>query len=101
MSFYPDCTAPAPAPPKGKYHGPGRAPGHVPRPPNAFILFRSHFCANDVIPQHQGVTQQMRSRVAAKLWGRMSPEDKKPWHDEARKVKQEHKIRYPNFQYRP
>ncbi|KAF8492682.1 high mobility group box domain-containing protein, partial [Gautieria morchelliformis] len=76
-------------------------PGHVPRPPNAFILFRSHFCENHLIPQHQRVTQQMRSRVAAKLWGCMSLEEKTPWNDEAMKVKHEHKLRYPKFQYRP
>ncbi|KAF8490273.1 hypothetical protein JB92DRAFT_3010089 [Gautieria morchelliformis] len=47
-----NCTAPAPARPKGKYHGPGRAPDHVPRPPNAFILFRSHFFETKVISRH-------------------------------------------------
>ncbi|KAF8490275.1 hypothetical protein JB92DRAFT_1333221 [Gautieria morchelliformis] len=97
-----NCTAPAPARPKGKkYHGRGRALGHVPRPPNAFILFRSDFLRNSDIPPDEESKQQTLSRLAGICWRDMSPEEQKPWHDKARKVKHDHKLQYPQFQYRP
>lgn len=43
-------TATLPSKPKGKYHGRGRSEGHIPRPPNAFILFRSDFLSKGIFP---------------------------------------------------
>ncbi|KAF8461460.1 hypothetical protein JB92DRAFT_2616927, partial [Gautieria morchelliformis] len=75
-------------------------PGHVPRPPNAFILFRSHFCETPYPSAPAGYPADVVPR-RRQVVGVHVPEEKKPWHDEARKVKDEHKLRYPEFQYRP
>jgi HMG (high mobility group) box len=99
MSCYSASTAPVPT--KGKNHGPGRSMGHIPRPPNAFMLFRSDFLSKGIIPSHVESKQQTLSLLVAICWRELAPEEKKVWNDLAKKMKQEHSLRHPNYKYRP
>ncbi|KAK4058211.1 slightly ste11-like protein [Microbotryomycetes sp. JL221] len=100
-------------------HSRKTAEGHIKRPPNAFILFRSYCnsperCAKD----HQGqdppgkpTAEQMSSlniidhrhisQICSHLWKSLSPLDRKYWEDLALKKKIEHTKLYPNYRYKP
>ncbi|KAL7339612.1 high mobility group box domain-containing protein, partial [Rhodotorula toruloides] len=73
-------------------------PGHIKRPPNAFILFRSHCCQPDssssLDPQHISV-------IVSQVWKGLSAKDKSYWEDKARIAKEEHQRLHPDYKYRP
>lgn len=86
---------------KGNSHARKRAPGHIPRPRNAFILFRSHALANGLVSLQSVSDHQQVSRVVGQIWGSLPAEDKKQWQAEALKEREEHKRLYPDYQYKP
>ncbi|KAH7925775.1 hypothetical protein BV22DRAFT_406588 [Leucogyrophana mollusca] len=75
--------------------------GHIPRPRNAFILFRCDFVQQRKIPQAVENDHRNLSRIAGKLWREMSKEDKQPWIELALKEKERHAALYPNYKYAP
>lgn len=73
----------------------------IPRPPNAFMLFRSDFLRRGVIPSHVERRQQNLSRIAGQCWNLLSPEEKGQWQEEAAKVLAEHQRRNPDYKFTP
>lgn len=73
---------------------------HVPRPRNAFILFRSAF-----IEQKNGKElaskQQNVSRIAAIVWKSMSAAEQDPWYKLAAEEKQAHYAANPGYTFQP
>ncbi|UZJ55060.1 hypothetical protein CBS101457_004380 [Exobasidium rhododendri] len=87
---------------KNKSHSRKKAPGHVNRPRNAFILFRSHTINNDLIPTSFGVKDNRAiSCIVASLWNSLPMEEKDQWKYEAEKEKEWHRLQYPDYQFRP
>ncbi|KAF8897482.1 hypothetical protein BD779DRAFT_381017 [Infundibulicybe gibba] len=74
---------------------------HVPRPPNAFMLYRSDFLKRGIIPSHVERRQQHLSRVAGECWNLLSPEEKAQWQERAAKVLEEHQRRNPDYKFSP
>ncbi|KAL0581369.1 hypothetical protein V5O48_000633 [Marasmius crinis-equi] len=73
---------------------------HVPRPPNAFILFRSWLWEC----QKQNPTERDHreiSRMAGVKWNRLSSEEKDYWRKRAYQVKIAHKVAHPEYRYAP
>ncbi|KAG6897278.1 hypothetical protein C0992_002818 [Termitomyces sp. T32_za158] len=69
---------------------------YVPRPKNAFILFRSYFyqtCG--------GSDQNQISVNAGKAWKALPDEQKKPFQLAADREKQEHQAKFPHYTYAP
>ncbi|KAJ3977694.1 hypothetical protein EV361DRAFT_584504 [Lentinula raphanica] len=77
------------------------APPRIPRPPNAFMLFRSNMLKTKAIPATAERRQQQLSKVAGECWNLMSPEEKQVWHDEAARRMREHQLKYPNYKFAP
>ncbi|TNY21715.1 high mobility group box domain-containing protein, partial [Rhodotorula diobovata] len=75
------------------------SPNHVPRPRNAFILFRSHAVTAELIPRSMGITNI--SQVIGSVWRGLSPVERKKWEDLAEEEKRLHKERYPDYVFRP
>ncbi|KAJ3799396.1 hypothetical protein GGU11DRAFT_504100 [Lentinula aff. detonsa] len=73
----------------------------VPRPPNAFMLFRSNMLKTKAIPATAEKRQQQLSKVAGECWNLLSPEEKQVWHDEAANQLREHQLKYPNYKFTP
>ncbi|KAI0065932.1 hypothetical protein BV25DRAFT_1789169, partial [Artomyces pyxidatus] len=73
----------------------------IPRPPNAFMLFRSHMLNSKQIPKDVERRQQHLSRVAGECWNMLPPEEKKKWQAEAARVLAEHKAKYPSYKFTP
>lgn len=97
-------------------------PGHIKRPPNAFILFRSHCCQPDPPssssldpsqPEPPGTAHarhlasleinnsQHISVIVSQVWKGLSAKDKAYWEDKARVAKEEHQRLHPDYKYRP
>ncbi|EDO17348.1 hypothetical protein Kpol_1062p60 [Vanderwaltozyma polyspora DSM 70294] len=83
--------------------------GHkIPRPRNAFILFRQHlhhsiFGSDKDLLLTQGSfkANSQVSREIGNRWRELPPEEKNYWHELAKKEKELHKLKYPNYKYLP
>ncbi|GAA5980327.1 hypothetical protein JCM10908_001617 [Rhodotorula pacifica] len=94
-------------------------PGYVKRPPNAFILFRSHCCAPEPkgedaqVPEPPGTAHarhlaslqlsnsQHVSVIVSQVWKSLSADDKAYWEEKARLAKEEHQRLHPDYRFRP
>ncbi|KAG6829425.1 hypothetical protein H0H87_011463 [Tephrocybe sp. NHM501043] len=80
-----------------------RREGHIPRPSNSFILFRANYSKS--VEQHKqhglDFKPQRLSEIAGKLWKSFTWEEKAPWQAMAEQGKAEHKLKYPNYRFRP
>lgn len=72
--------------------------GNAPRPPNAFMLFRSDFWKfnKGTIPERD---HRQISRIAAHCWNALEDPRRVPYQDQARKLKDEHAQLYPQHKY--
>ncbi|CCF59505.1 hypothetical protein KAFR_0H00950 [Kazachstania africana CBS 2517] len=77
----------------------------IPRPRNAFILFRQHYhkilmdewTATGVdIPHNSKI-----SKILGNKWKTISPNEKLHWEELAKKEKLGHERKYPEYKYRP
>jgi hypothetical protein len=96
-----DDIQPAAEPQTKKSHSRRQPEGHIPRPRNAFILFRCDFVAQKKIPASVEPDHRNISRIVGRIWKAMSDEDRRPWVEEARKEREKHKRLYPEYRYSP
>ncbi|KAK0468277.1 uncharacterized protein EV420DRAFT_1473981 [Desarmillaria tabescens] len=75
----------------------------IPRPPNAFILYRSHILKKirEKQPKPKNKNQQFFSRVAGEAWNRTTLEERQPFIAEAKKALEAHHKKYPNYKFSP
>ncbi|KIY70858.1 hypothetical protein CYLTODRAFT_487744 [Cylindrobasidium torrendii FP15055 ss-10] len=78
-----------------------KGPGHIPRPPNAFILYRTWFYYEHKTTGNFEGPQKAFSVDAAGSWNKLSAEEREIWDARAAEAAKEHKEKYPNYQYRP
>ncbi|KZT38218.1 hypothetical protein SISSUDRAFT_986522, partial [Sistotremastrum suecicum HHB10207 ss-3] len=81
------------------HHGKKRSNNHIPRPPNAFILFRSSFIKQQHIPGTIEGNHSQLSKIVGACWQRLSFEERQVWQDRARAVRAEHKKKYPDYRF--
>lgn len=81
---------------------------HIPRPRNAFILYRQHLhhtlfgkAKNLLLEQGSFKTNSQVSREIGQKWRNLPTDEKQYWHDLAKKEKELHKLKYPNYKYLP
>ncbi|KAI5310696.1 hypothetical protein KEM55_003316 [Ascosphaera atra] len=72
----------------------------IPRPRNAFILFRQHLQLS-VVAQNPGLSNPEISKIIGNQWQMMSPEAKQQWKDLAEEEKMRHQQQYPDYRYQP
>ncbi|ORY62864.1 high mobility group box domain-containing protein, partial [Leucosporidium creatinivorum] len=74
----------------------------IKRPPNAFIIFRSHCCAPDQQLSELGITDHRHiSRIVSHLWKSLKPAEKAYWEQKAQQKKDEHAAAHPDYRYKP
>ncbi|KAJ6608032.1 high mobility group box domain-containing protein [Mycena sp. CBHHK59/15] len=78
-----------------------RAPSYIPRPPNAFILFRSSFIRSQNVPGRVEGNHSTLSKIIGKYWKTLPPDERARWEDRARAAQAEHRRRYPDWRFRP
>ncbi|CAK5282960.1 unnamed protein product [Mycena citricolor] len=100
--LFPPSNQPAPAP-RRKRVAPGkrRSLGYIPRPPNAFMLFRANFVRSRHIPGSLEATHSSLSKIIGTVWRSLSLREKATWEKKAKDAKAEHKIMYPDYKFRP
>ncbi|KAL8825624.1 MAG: hypothetical protein Q9191_004303 [Dirinaria sp. TL-2023a] len=72
----------------------------VPRPRNAFILYRQHYQAA-VVAQNPGLANPEISKVIGEQWRDSSIEVKNHWRSLADEEKLRHQKQHPNYRYQP
>ena len=82
-------------------HSRKRDPDHIPRPPNAFMLFRSDFWEKEKNKLTVERDHRMISRIAGLEWNKLSEAQRAPYRSKAERAKQQHAQLYPNYKYTP
>lgn len=121
MSIYSPPASPAFGPIRAS-HAKKRDPSYIPRPPNAFILFRSSFIRAEHIPgkiegNHSALSKIIgasRSAVliygvcnstmriySGKYWKALPREEREVWEAKAIVAQAEHRKKYPDWRFRP
>ncbi|SJL09063.1 uncharacterized protein ARMOST_12439 [Armillaria ostoyae] len=72
---------------------------HIPRPSNAYIIFRSEFVA--LHKESLSKTQQKASKLASAAWRQLPKERQDHYRAIANKKKREHALAYPGYKYKP
>ncbi|EEQ84927.1 HMG box transcriptional regulator [Blastomyces dermatitidis ER-3] len=72
----------------------------IPRPRNAFILFRQHFQAS-VVAQNPGLANPDISKIIGEKWRTLPVESKQDWKNLAEEEKARHQQQYPDYRYQP
>ena len=82
-------------------HGRRKKDGHIPRPPNAFMIFRS-FLWDQMKHDPKGPRDHREiSKSAGREWGLLSKQQRKPYEEKAKAKKAEHEKMYPGYRYAP
>lgn len=94
---------PTPDSPSGKRqaHGKKKPENHIPRPPNAFILFRSSFINNKHVSADVETNHSTLSKIIGLTWHNLPHEERQIWHTKAKIALEEHRRKYPQYAFRP
>ncbi|KAJ7785786.1 hypothetical protein B0H16DRAFT_5758 [Mycena metata] len=82
-------------------HARQRSRDHIPRPPNAFICFRSDYCLLEKQKSDGQRDHRFVSKDAAAAWHQSSEAVKTKYKLIAREKKQQHAQMYPGYTYSP
>lgn len=101
LSLFPPASVPAPPSRKRCPPGKRRSQGYIPRPPNAFMLFRADFVRQKHVPGSIETNHGSLSKIIGNCWRALPLEEKRVWEIKAKHAKAEHKQMYPNYRFRP
>ncbi|KAF9225598.1 hypothetical protein BS17DRAFT_777345 [Gyrodon lividus] len=87
--------------PERASHGKKRDASYIPRPPNAFILFRSSFIRSQQVPEKVEGNHSTLSKIIGKYWKTLPREEREVWEAKALVAQAEHRRRYPDWRFRP
>ncbi|KAL7285841.1 hypothetical protein ACG7TL_000950 [Trametes sanguinea] len=73
---------------------------YIPRPRNAFMIFRSEYCM-DVKESQVEHDHRMISKILGEVWRNLEPERKEHYKQLAAEEKRVHTIKYPNYRFSP
>ncbi|KAH6900871.1 high mobility group box domain-containing protein, partial [Coprinopsis sp. MPI-PUGE-AT-0042] len=91
-----------PPPPKKKSHSRAHPPGYIPRPRNAFFIFRSAFYKSHKEDDDDSkINQQDLSKQVAIIWNEMNEDEREPFVLQAEEEKRRHAEMYPGYIYAP
>ena len=78
-----------------------RTRNHIPRPRNAFMIFRSEFCAGEKISRSVERDHRHISRIIGYYWNKLPESEKDVWRRKAEQEKSEHLRKYPGYRFTP
>ncbi|KAG5654272.1 hypothetical protein H0H81_005121 [Sphagnurus paluster] len=78
-----------------------RSGNRVPRPRNAFMIFRSEFWADSKISKSVERDHRHISRIIGHCWNQLPDHEKDVWRRKAEQEKIEHAQRYPGYRFSP
>lgn len=80
---------------------PSRSGNRVPRPRNAFMIFRSEFWAEEKINRKVEHDHRHISRIIGHCWNQMSEPEKDVWRRKAEQEKADHERKHPGYRFCP
>ncbi|KAG6369510.1 hypothetical protein JVT61DRAFT_14308 [Boletus reticuloceps] len=81
--------------------GKRRSLGYIPRPPNAFMLFRADFVRQKHVPGSIETNHGSLSKIIGNCWRSLPLEEKRVWEIKAKQEKEAHSKRYPGYRFKP
>lgn len=84
-----------------KSHQRKRSVNHIPRPPNAFIIFRSSFIKAHKVSKTIENSHANLSKIVASAWKQLPPSERTYWYGRAAEATKEHQARFPDYQFAP
>jgi hypothetical protein len=82
-------------------HSKKKPDNHIPRPPNAFILFRSSFIKSQHVSAEVETNHSTLSKIIGMTWQNLPDEQRQAWHEKARIALTEHRKKFPKYTFRP
>ncbi|KAG2150361.1 hypothetical protein DEU56DRAFT_729083 [Suillus clintonianus] len=82
-------------------HSKKRPDDHIPRPPNAFILFRSSFIKSQHVSTGVETNHSTLSKIIGLTWQNMPHDERQIWHAKAKKALEDHRRKWPQYAFRP
>lgn len=82
-------------------HSKKKPDNHIPRPPNAFILFRSSFIKSQHVSTEVETNHSTLSKIIGLTWQNLPNEERQVWHGKAKAALEDHKKRFPSYAFRP
>ncbi|EMD35677.1 hypothetical protein CERSUDRAFT_116408 [Gelatoporia subvermispora B] len=92
---------PTASPSRRQAHSKKKPENHIPRPPNAFILFRSSFIKNQHVSSEVETNHSTLSKIIGLTWQNLPHEEREIWHAKAKAALDEHKRKFPEYSFRP
>lgn len=87
--------------PKRQPHSKKKPSNHIPRPPNAFILFRSAFVKDQHVSTAVETNHSTLSKIIGMYWQKLSEDERQIWHEKAKFELEEHKRKFPKYSFKP
>lgn len=78
-----------------------RPSSHIPRPPNAFMLFRADFVKAKHVPGSIEANHGTLSKIIGACWKSLPADERKVWEVKAKEAKAMHKKMYPDYRFKP
>lgn len=78
-----------------------RSRSKIPRPRNAFILFRQRYHREVLLELHEMKSNPEVSKELGRRWRALPASEKEHWNTMAKQEKEDHARRYPNYKYAP
>ncbi|KAH9916943.1 uncharacterized protein BXZ73DRAFT_53509 [Epithele typhae] len=82
-------------------HAKKKPENHIPRPPNAFILFRSSFIKSQHVSSEVETNHSTLSKIIGLTWQNLPNEERQVWHAKAKAALEEHRRKFPQYAFRP
>ncbi|EIM92480.1 uncharacterized protein STEHIDRAFT_136350 [Stereum hirsutum FP-91666 SS1] len=82
-------------------HGRKRKAGHIPRPPNAFMIYRSHMWSQRKITSTLERDHRNISKIVGHCWNKLDEQQRAPYRAIADEAKRRHAELYPDYKYAP
>ncbi|KAJ7578476.1 hypothetical protein C8J56DRAFT_968050 [Mycena floridula] len=87
--------------PRRPGHTKKKPANHIPRPPNAFILFRSAFIKSQHVSTEIETNHSTLSKIIGLTWQNLPEDERQVWHTKAKAALDEHKRKFPQYAFRP
>lgn len=100
MILFPPTEENIPAP-RRPTHSKKKPENHIPRPPNAFILFRSSFIKSQHVSTEVETNHSTLSKIIGLTWQNLPEKERQVWHAKAKAALEEHKRKFPQYAFRP